>query len=277
MKRLVITGAIVALAANICLPTLIQRREADTDIGQITEAVKKGEMTQKDAIQELTAMARKRRDLVEAALPTSPDAYSCVRVLDSLDGFNDKSTLPLFKEMSLSTCESIRRAGLSKYIKSLALGVADVLSFIEGLAKDSRYTEYDRYYAYNRLVFFVRGPYTYEEGIKMGGFLKVADHPPPKPPPEILEKVHRFMLEKTQTDNNEDIVKELDQLLAKQLSGYATSLQRAQTVEKFAETRNEYWRKHWQAAKDEIEKVPASERKDFRAKGELLDPERQPR
>jgi len=257
---------------STCLSTLLVHPEADVDIGRVTEAAKKGETTQEDAIQELMAMARKRRDLVEADLPISPDASSCVRVLDTLVELKDKSTLPVFEEMSLSTNEGIRRSGIRGYI--IVTGAADALPFIEGLAKDSRYTEHDRYYAYNRLAFFVRGPYTYEEGIKMGDFLKVAAHPPPQPPPEILEKVHVFMLEKTQTDNNENIVKELDQLLAKQLSGYATSLQRMQTVEKFAETCKEHWRNYWEAAKEEIEKTPVNERKDFRAKGGLLDPER---
>jgi len=37
---------------------------------------------------------------------------------------------------------------------------------------------------------------------------------------------------------------------------------------------NEYRRKYGQTIKEEIEKIPASERKDFRAKDELLDPER---
>jgi len=235
-------------------------------------------MAQEDAIRELETMARKYRDLVlslpasenRTTLAISNDPVLCYSVvLGGLVEFKDKSTLPFFEEMSLSTNEGIRRSGIRGYI--MVTGAVDALPFIEGLAKDSRYTENDRYWAYTALTYLTRIP----SQINQPAFPYV---PSPPPPPKLSsddrETLHAFMLKKTQTDNNENIVKELDQLLAKQLSGYAASLQRMQTVEKLAETCKEHWRNYWEAAKEEIEKTPVNERKDFRAKGGLLDPAR---
>ena len=82
-----------------------------------------------------------------------------------------------------------------------------------------------------------------------------------------------FLLEKTQTE--EAGVEELfDMLLIKYLPGYETSVQRLEAMERLAASANEYRRKYGQPRKEELEKIPVEKRKDFRAKGELLDPER---
>ena len=92
----------------------------------------------------------------------------------------------------------------------------------------------------------------------------------------------------------------VDEGLCKMLSGYSNSVQRLAVAERFitparpanptreeqiawlrmppeerqAELSKDNARKYWTPIKNEIEKVPADKRKNFRAKGELLDPER---
>jgi hypothetical protein len=88
-----------------------------------------------------------------------------------------------------------------------------------------------------------------------------------------MRKVYAFMLEKVQAE--EDLAELLDAPLVNRIPGYSTSVQRAEIAERLAvSTSNEYRRKLWTLKKEEIAKTPAHERKDFRAKGELLDPGR---
>jgi len=301
MKRLAITGAIVALMAGICPPTILaqtpageedasarQRRigkaiqeEADVGVKRIKDAVEKGEMTEADAVHEMAEMARRYRDLAEKdfVIPfrgvppyVPPDAYRCFSMLRGLTGFSANSTLPIFEEMSLSKCEIIRINGMSRYIE--VVGAASAFPFIDKLAKDPRYTVDDRHYAYRALVRLARDYEIPEskEMIQRYGYKHLpapTDRPlPPKLSPEDMCKVYTFILERIQTEANEDIGRTLDWLLTIQLPDYITSVQRLTVAEKFGGLG------YWKAAKDEIEKVPASERKDFRVKGELLDPER---
>jgi len=81
------------------------------------------------------------------------------------------------------------------------------------------------------------------------------------------------MFEEMQTADDYT-VKSWDELLAAQLPGYKTSVQRAEFVERLAKSDDEYTKKYVKEAKAEIDKVPVKKRKDFRAKGELLDPKK---
>ena len=66
----------------------------------------------------------------------------------------------------------------------------------------------------------------------------------------------------------------LDKVLCENLPDYATSVQRQTAAETMMKTENEFLRGMGNNINAEIEKTPKDKRKDFRVKGELLDPER---
>jgi len=102
-------------------------------------------------------------------------------------------------------------------------------------------------------------------------------------PPFVLRrdkeewKVDMFLLEKIETEEMGGSIELLDSVLCWQIPSYTNSVQRLAAVEKLLKniraSRGDYFNR-WNAVKEEIEKTPANERKDFRVKGELLDPER---
>jgi len=212
-------------------------------------------MTKLDAVLEMEALARKYRELADAALLADiPERDSfgfrrCQSALLALEKFGDRHSLPLFEEMTGSAHSTLRLHGLRLYVR--IAGAVDALPFIEGLAKNPRVRS-ERLFAYMSLKTHVLNT---------------------PPPPEEMTKVLVFMLEKIQTEP-ETIVEQLDEALVKYLPGYNNSVQRAEVMERLANSANEYRREYGTPIKEEIEKVPANQRKDFRAKGELLDPER---
>jgi len=66
----------------------------------------------------------------------------------------------------------------------------------------------------------------------------------------------------------------LDKVLCENLPGYSTSNQREMAAETMLKSENDFVRGMGNSIKTEIEKTPKEKRKDFKAKGELLDPER---
>jgi len=91
-----------------------------------------------------------------------------------------------------------------------------------------------------------------------------------------VDKIHAFLLEMIQEEKEWYAVMPLDNILLSTLDGYSQSVQREQTVRRFVHmpNMNERERQHYHTVRAEVDAVPADKRKDFRAKGELLDPER---
>ena len=91
-------------------------------------------------------------------------------------------------------------------------------------------------------------------------------------------KLHAFLLELLQTGDDWGDVHSLDRVLCDTLDGYAKSVQRAQAIQRFSEkmqkTNNTDDQERHRKVQADVEKTPVKERKDFRAKGELLDPDR---
>jgi len=77
-------------------------------------------------------------------------------------------------------------------------------------------------------------------------------------------------------EKNSDVISinGADNILCRKLPGYSTSLQRMTVANRYAEDDNPYVKEYFANAKEAIEKVPVNQRKDFRTKGELLDPDR---
>ena len=91
-----------------------------------------------------------------------------------------------------------------------------------------------------------------------------------------VDKIHAFLLDMIQEDPSWWGVEQIDKILATTLNGYAQSVQREQTVQRFVGKPfyDEGLLKQFNSIRAEVDAVPADKRKDFRAKGELLAPER---
>jgi len=270
MKKLMVSGMVVALLVTSC-----QASETDSDpnliVGSLWNSMLKGEITKQDMRLKMETLARKHKDLIDASF--NPDNLSvhssdlnwCQSALRVLREMGDKQSLPLVEEISQAKHWFIRIDAISTYVK--IAGPVDVLPFIDRVdtrVASSLHKRLDQTAAYQAL-----GSLILEDKIppEMESF--VAPRPPlPVLPRAEQEKVHSFMLEKIQTNKRENLVEQMDKILSEQLPDYKVSVQRLAVAERFPKET------YWQLIKAEIEKIPANERKDFRTKGELLDPER---
>ena len=82
-----------------------------------------------------------------------------------------------------------------------------------------------------------------------------------------------FTLDDERLKGNGEIASRLDKMLSDFLADYNESLQRFQVMERLTKHENAYYRNLFKAKLLEIEKTPKEKRKDFKAKGELLDPD----
>jgi len=279
MKHILAYGVGALLVANVCLSSVRMILEPE-EVEQIMRARARGQMTQEEAVRTLEVVARGYRDLLEDALPPTDkdrllythDSDCYYSTLRRLISFKDKSTLPFLDEMSLSPCESIRSTAIRGCVE--VLGVVDALPFISRMERDSRYTALDMSDAYYKLLdlaVIITDYSLWKQGHERFGRRVPATSPYPELSDEDKKTLFTFLLEKIDTCGREG---RIDNLLARQLPGYATSVQRAQAMEKFAQKEHD---SYWPEVKQEIDKVPANQRKDFRAKGELLDPDRKDR
>jgi len=270
MKKLMVSGMVVALLATSC-----QASETDSDpnliVGSLWNSMLKGEITKQDMRIKMETLARKHKSLIDDSF--NPDNLSvhssdlswCQSALRVLREMGEKQSLRLIEEMSQGKHWFIRIDAISTYVK--IAGPVDALPFIDRVdtrGASSLHKRLDQTAAYQAL-----GSLIQEDKIPPEVESFVAPRPPlPVLSPAEQKKVHLFMLEKTQTNKRENLVEQMDEILSEQLTGYKTSVQRLAVAERFPEGN------YWKAAKEEIEKIPANERKDFRAKSELLDPEK---
>ena len=285
MRKVVTSGAIVMLAA-VCLATQTRGpNEVDKLAVQLRQSVQKGEMTKRDAVLEMEALARKYKDIFETTplsnngvrTAVANDAHDrCISALKALHGFDDRHSLPLFEEMTGSEEGVISMYGMVGYVRGA--GAVDSLPFVEGITKKPGWGVLKYSPAYGALIAIA-----FNDRLFFNKFYSPTV-PTPRPSPTELSpaekrKVHTFMLEKVQTEN-EWIGKLLDEALAEHLPGYSNSVQRMEIAERLAKSEEvdligKRISDRWKPIKEEIEKTPANERKDFRAKGDLLDPDRQ--
>jgi len=258
MRKLMIGGTVVLLALAG------QPSERGTDVDGEAWRLKHLALGEGDervtAVLTLEAMARQYRRQAEETPPVidglgrnfhERDISRCWRILQVLREIGARHSLLLFEEMTGSTERNIREDGIRGYISVAEL--ADLLPFIDRLMKNPRCTVYERTPAY----------------------LNLRQRMEASPQPEDMEKICAFILEKTFIEEG-GVTAELDKILCSYLLGYSTSVQRQNLAERMSDF-GIGTRAYFDNAKQEIEKTPVNERKDFRAKGELLDPERQPR
>ena len=90
--------------------------------------------------------------------------------------------------------------------------------------------------------------------------------------------LNAFLLELLHKEERWGNVESIDEALCMTLDGYEQSVQRAQAIQKCSaemrKTNNTVAQERYRKTQAEVEKTPENARKDFRSKGELLDPDR---
>lgn len=214
-------------------------------------------VTQEEAIAEMCRMAREYKKLSEDFSEGVTDRrrvneeMRTRRVLSMIAGFSDHSTLKFFEEMAGATNTSIRLHGSWCYIR--VAGV-DAVPFIKKLLDDDRLNSMDHWKIYE----------TFGKQIEIAtqkGNTNIAP-------------CQRFLLEETKNEHTGDGAKQLDLILSKLLPDYSNSVQRIEAAEWFVQNGSAYHKNYFGNIKAEIEKTPKEKRKDFKAKGELLDPDK---
>ena len=256
MRKVMIGGALVMLA----LAGYPSERASDVDgvawnLQRLAQGGGADERT--TALFALDALARQYRRQAEESPPVinkfgneliKPGANRCWRMLVTLRTIGDKRSLPLFEEMTASTDRGIRTTAVIGYMD--VAGTMDSLPFIGRLMVNPHYTNHERALLYVDLQRRMEAP-----------------------PPEDMEKICAFMLERSLVEED-DAMTTLDSLLCQFLPGYSTSVQRSEFIDRAYRLGTEGARNYWNPHKEAMDNVPVQERKDFRAKGELLDPER---
>jgi len=261
MKKVLATGVVTVLAVAICQATPLPSPPNEVQIiaRQLIESVTKGEVTKRDAIRKLEALAKKHQKLAEQDSPPQydphvrpPDFILCVSALNALVNLHEQRSLPFFEKMAESRHMEISRAAILNYFR--VAGVMDSIAFVGRVSKNPRISELQRRFAYADLSQMV--------------------YSNPLPPGDMMKTCAAFMLRQIQAEESDGVVVLMDDALLQQLPGYGTSVQRMAVAERFALSDKDGIRNFWKSVRKKIEGIPVQERKDFCAKGGLLDPRR---
>jgi len=275
------SGNVLALCVLLVTTGLAEKPEKDKNVASFREAVEfftsgphylatehedyvpqtlkkraaKCNLTQEEAITEMSAIAREYRRLSEDSSDKVTDRMRkngrmrLSAVIGFLAGFSDRSVLPLFEEMLVASNESTRVYAVIAYIK---VAGPDSAPFIQKAFEKHP----------NLLM-----EYTVIE--EFGRQLKKAKS---NSPDKDLSASHIFLLQQVQEGKCRGDI--LDKVLCENLPDYSTSIQREMAAETMMNSENEYLRGMGNNIKTEIQKTPKEKRKDFRVKGEILDPAR---
>ena len=164
----------------------------------------------------------------------------------------DPSALSYLESKTNSSDEHIRWTAANGIINILG---PDAIGFIRVAVTNGLYSDTDLHSMYKTF----------------GGRFKAGKRTFSK---DTQAKAYAFLFELLEKVESGSTVKMVDQVLCETLEGYSASVQREKVADRMVKAGPEYSRSHFEAVKAEIEKTPTAKRKDFAAKGELLDPER---
>ena len=168
-----------------------------------------------------------------------------------------------------------------KWMQEVLVTSGDLTSlpFLEEMSRGSsnRWIREDSAYAYVRIAGtnalpFIRSlmaNHRQDSTLAFQNFLKIL-----KKAPDVTDESLVFLCEFAGQDDNGYAVKLMDEALCEILPGYPTSAQRLTIAGRHIASDFTSAKEYFASAKAEIEKIPETQRKDFRAKGELLDPDR---
>ena len=175
----------------------------------------------------------------------------CRKLLTFMSHTKDPSALPYLELKSTSADRDIRETASRGVVNVLGI---EAISFLRKIERDGTHTPREFYSLYE----------TFGRRVRM----EKKNNPKAR-----LDDAHQFLLESVEKEKAGDTVKMIDQVLCETLEGYPASVQREKVADRMVKAGPEYSRPHFEAVKAEIEKTPTAKRKDFTAKGELLDPE----
>jgi len=176
-----------------------------------------------------------------------------------------KGALPLLRKAAIRTISGglISIEAVHAYISLAGL---DALDFVEMMLNDEQnYNRGEREYTYRT---FAKRVEEEHKRLRHGDEGKMRD-------------AQAFLLRLIQTEKDGDLLRRLDNTLCAVLPEYGTSAQRGELISRFKPTSpsgialTSLESEHFRKAKAAVDKAPENQRKDFRAKGELLDPERE--
>lgn len=170
-----------------------------------------------------------------------------------LSRYRTANAIQFLQSMCMSTNKFHRREALLGYIRSAKL---EALPTLKKCVQSGQLSESDLYMLYKN--------FAYEIGQAEAG----------KQDSKKIEEAKAFLLERAQEEKRRSAANELDKILCGMFPDYATSVQREKVATHFMNDDNEICRRQFMKIHEDIQKIPKEKRKDFRAKGELLDPER---
>lgn len=231
-------------------------REESLDVNILRGTIQAFNLNEEDARNEINSLVRQYKNASEdfsggkTEVQRNSDAFYCLSLLQVLAKSGDRKNLPLFEEMAISSNDMVRFNGYIAYVRVVG---TDAVPFIEKIIKTPHFNGLDQYRIYRVLG----------EQIK-----KEKKESPDKD----LSKQYAYLLAKAvHTEIRSDII---DKILCENLPEYSTSIQRELAAETMMKSSNDYLRGMGDTIKSEIEKAPRKNRKDFKSKGELLDPDR---
>ena len=176
----------------------------------------------------------------------------CNCVFSLLGKLEDYSVLDFLEQKSIHPNELIRVDSSVAYVRIAGI---DAIPFIEKKRRDGQFSE--------------RGLCKLFDVFKTHIAKKKRNNDE-----YAVNKAIRFLMTTLENENNGEIASHLDKMLDVFLTDYNMSLQRFQVMERLAKHENVYYRNLFATILNEIEKTPKEKRKDFKARGELLDPDR---
>lgn len=177
----------------------------------------------------------------------------CRKLITFMSHTKDLSALSYLENKSASVNEDIRETASRGVVNILGTGA---IPFLRKVKSDGTHTPRDLYSLYESFGYKIR--------------MEKKNNPKAK-----VDDAYAFLLELVvEEEESGGTVKMLDRVLCETLDGYSTSVQREGVAERMVETGPDYSRPHFEAIKAEVEKTPKAKRKDFTARGELLDPDR---
>ncbi len=210
-----------------------------------------------NVVNEAITIAEEGFAMLESGSITNEDVKAsllryCRKALVLVCRPRDRVALPYLESKTVSQDKHIRLTAANGIINILG---PDSIGFIRVAATNGLYGGTDIYGMYKTF----------------GGRLKVER----KKTPEVNQvKSFDFLMGLAEKEESGSTVEMLDQILCETLDGYSTSVQRRQMAERLVKQGPDYCRHYFEEIGAMIEKTPKEKRKDFRAKGELFDPER---
>lgn len=194
----------------------------------------------------VVSTANQLKDKIEKNKKQSYLIFKFNQILRFLVSLDNKEALSFLEMASSSSNQWIKINATLSYIK-IAKGSA--LDGIKGIMLKNKFDGRNREEIYN----------------------EISKHVTTK---KEKEKFSTYLLEQVAIENDDETTCKMDAMLSSCLPDYRSSTQRLLLYQRVQMSGSIFAKNYFSKVKKEIEEMPETSRKDFSAKGELLDPER---